>query len=62
MKRKPIHFSLQGEKIGKQLLVATGKIPNTSRLGMEKVGVTLRRRGEIIVDEEVLLNPFESFI
>ncbi|MHA1361665.1 MAG: mercury(II) reductase [Candidatus Freyarchaeota archaeon] len=39
--------------IGKQLLVATGKRPNTSGLGLEMVGVTLGRRGEIIVDEEM---------
>jgi mercuric reductase len=48
--------SLEGEK-GKetlraeQLLVATGRLPNTKGLGLENLGVALDARGFIIVDE-----------
>ncbi|MBI5750498.1 MAG: mercury(II) reductase [Nitrospinae bacterium] len=35
------------------LLVATGRSPNTSGLGLEKVGVKLNDKGAIIVDEEM---------
>ncbi len=34
-----------------QLLVATGRQPNTAGLGLEEAGVSLGRRGEIIVDD-----------
>ncbi|MBE3594489.1 MAG: FAD-dependent oxidoreductase [Candidatus Carbobacillus altaicus] len=36
---------------GEQLLLATGRTPNTERLRLERAGVQLGRRGEIIVDE-----------
>jgi mercuric reductase len=35
------------------LLVATGRVPNTQDLGLEKVGVRTDQRGAIIVDEEL---------
>ena len=35
------------------LLVATGRRPNTSDLGLDAVGVTLGPRGEVIVDDEL---------
>lgn len=33
-----------------QLLVATGRRPNTGGFGLERAGVTLGRKGEIIAD------------
>ncbi len=36
---------------GEQLLVATGRRPNTRGLGLEEAGVELGPRGEILVDE-----------
>jgi pyruvate/2-oxoglutarate dehydrogenase complex dihydrolipoamide dehydrogenase (E3) component len=35
------------------LLVATGRIPNTDLLGLEKAGVEIDDRGYIRVDEEL---------
>jgi len=43
-----------GEEIAleaEQLLVATGRRPNTAGLGLEEAGVRLGKRGEILVDE-----------
>ncbi len=34
-----------------QLLVATGRRPNTAGFGLDKIGVTLGTKGEIVVDE-----------
>ncbi|MEM3832507.1 MAG: mercury(II) reductase [Thermoprotei archaeon] len=36
-----------------QLLIATGRIPNTSNLGLERVGVKLREDGAILVNDEM---------
>ncbi|MBI3491107.1 MAG: mercury(II) reductase [Acidobacteria bacterium] len=36
-----------------QLLVATGRRPNTSGFGLERAGVTLGRKGEIITDRHL---------
>ena len=36
-----------------QLLVATGRLPNTSGMGLEDTGVSLGNRGEVIVDENL---------
>jgi len=36
-----------------QLLLATGRRPNTADLGLEKLGIKLGRAGEIIVNEEM---------
>lgn len=42
-----------------QLLVATGRRPNTANMGLEESGVKLGRRGEILVDETLRAgNPF----
>ncbi|MHA1145918.1 MAG: mercury(II) reductase [Candidatus Helarchaeota archaeon] len=41
--------SVQGE----QLLVATGRRPNTENLGLENLDLQLGRKGEIIVNEEM---------
>lgn len=38
---------------GEALLIATGRKPNTSYLGLEKLGVKLGERGEVIVDDEM---------
>lgn len=34
-----------------QLLIATGRVPNTDRLGLDDTGITLRLEGGIAVDE-----------
>jgi glutathione reductase (NADPH) len=39
------------EKVFDQVLFATGRAPNTADMGLEEAGVTLGRRGEIVVDE-----------
>jgi mercuric reductase len=36
-----------------ELLIATGRRPNTAKLGLEKLGVALGRKGEIIVNNEM---------
>ncbi len=36
-----------------QLLMATGRLPNTSNLGLDKVGVKLREDGAILVNDEM---------
>jgi len=42
-----------------QLLVATGRRPNTAGLGLEEAGVRLGKRGEILVDETLRTeNPY----
>lgn len=42
-----------------QLLVATGRRPNTAGLGLEDAGVTLGKRGEILVNDQLQTsNPF----
>ncbi len=42
-----------------QLLVATGRRPNTIGMGLEEAGVTLGKRGEIVVGESLqTTNPF----
>nr|MDO8081151.1 mercury(II) reductase [Candidatus Freyarchaeota archaeon] len=38
---------------GEQLLVATGRKPNTPNLGLEKLGIRVSVRGEVIVNEEM---------
>jgi mercuric reductase len=46
--------TLDGEEItfaAEQLLVATGRRPNTHGMGLEGAGVQLGQRGEVIVDE-----------
>ncbi len=38
---------------GEQLLIATGRRPNTSSLGLESCGVSLGKNSEVIVDDEM---------
>ena len=52
-------FSLQtnkGKVVGDQLLVATGRAPNTAALDLSKVGVKLDKRGGIVVDDHMRTN------
>src|SRR3546814_20802300 len=47
---------IDGEKRAiesEQLLVATGRRPNTEGFGLERAGVKLGKRGEIIVDDHL---------
>jgi glutathione reductase (NADPH) len=39
------------EKVYDQVMFATGRAPNTDGIGLEDAGVTIGRRGEIVVDE-----------
>jgi pyruvate/2-oxoglutarate dehydrogenase complex dihydrolipoamide dehydrogenase (E3) component len=41
----------EGEATGSQLLVATGRRPNTDGLGLERAGVAMDARGFIVTDE-----------
>ncbi|MGJ8622567.1 MAG: FAD-dependent oxidoreductase [Yoonia sp.] len=38
-------------KVYDQVLFATGRTPNTTNLGLQEAGITVGRRGEIVVDE-----------
>lgn len=52
-------FSLvtnNGEIQGDQLLVATGRSPNTAELELEKIGVNMDKRGGIVVDDHMRTN------
>jgi pyruvate/2-oxoglutarate dehydrogenase complex dihydrolipoamide dehydrogenase (E3) component len=44
------------EIMGTHILLAVGRIPNTSDLGLEKAGVTTDHRGFIIVDDQLQTN------
>ena len=44
-----------------QLLVATGRRPNTTGLGLEEAGVKLGKRGEILVDEHLATDNPEIY-
>ena len=39
------------EEVYDQVMFATGRAPNTESIGLEEAGVTVGRRGEIVVDE-----------
>lgn len=55
-RNKKLTAEIKGKKMefeGEALLVATGRRPNTSGLGLEKVGVKLDKKGGIIVDDEM---------
>lgn len=41
------------EAVGSHLLVATGRVPNTDELGLDKAGIKTDRRGYIEVDDEL---------
>jgi len=45
-----------GEVRGDQLLVATGRVPNTAELDLEKVGVKTDIRGGIVIDDHMRTN------
>ena len=52
--RYAVHLSDQGRAItvtAEQLLVATGRRANTNGFGLDEVGVTLGKKGEIVVNE-----------
>ncbi len=52
-------FSLQtnnGKVVGDQLLIATGRAPNTAALDLKKVGIKIDNRGSIIVDDHMRTN------
>ncbi|GIK57443.1 MAG: mercury(II) reductase [Chloroflexi bacterium] len=54
-----IHQDKEVTLDAEQLLVATGRRPNTANMGLEENGVKLGRRGEILVDETLRTgNPF----
>ena len=55
-KSKVVRASIGGKERSfeaEQLLLATGRKPNTQNLGLEKLGVRLGKRGEVIVDEHM---------
>jgi mercuric reductase len=64
--RRDGRYVLKGSRDGveltfdaEQLLVATGRRPNTANMGLEEAGVRLGKRGEILVDETLRTdNPF----
>ncbi len=45
-----------GEVSGDQLLVATGRAPNTAALDLDKVGVKTDKRGGIVIDDHMRTN------
>ncbi|MEO6103341.1 MAG: FAD-containing oxidoreductase [Pseudoxanthomonas sp.] len=52
-----ISVSVDGEKIAcSHVLVATGRVPNTGDLGLDKAGVATDARGYISVDEQLRSN------
>lgn len=44
------------EVLGTHILLAVGRVPNTSDLGLELAGIATDQRGYIIVDDELLTN------
>ena len=57
---EPGAFQIRFERDGKseviesdQLLAATGRRPNTRRMGLEEAGIRLGARGEVVVDEHL---------
>lgn len=60
--RYHLQGTLEGETHSfeaQQLLVATGRRPNTGGLGLEEAGVALGKRGEILVDDTLRTsNPY----
>ena len=44
------------EVVGSHILLAVGRIPNTSDLGLDKAGVTTDERGYILVDDQLQTN------
>jgi len=55
-RNKKLVAAIAGKKtdfVSRELLVATGRRPNTSELGLEEVGVKLDKKGGVIVDDEM---------
>jgi mercuric reductase len=55
-KEKIVKAEVEGKEKefkGEQLLIATGRRPNTSHLGLEKLGIKLSKKCELIVNEEM---------
>ena len=53
-KIKQVHISVNGEEKvieAEQLLIATGRKPNTKRLDLKNAGVEVGSRGEVVLDE-----------
>lgn len=51
-----VFFESEGAEkslVSEHVLVATGRRPNTANLGLEKVGVILGERGEVVVNEHL---------
>jgi mercuric reductase len=51
---KKVHITVNGEKKvieAEQLLISTGRKPNTEALNLESAGVKTGKRGEVVVDE-----------
>ena len=46
-----VYDTLGGTATFDQVLFATGRAPNTEGLGLEEAGVTLGKKGEVVVDE-----------
>jgi len=44
------------EVVGSHVLLAVGRVPNTSDLGLDRAGVTIDHRGYIVVDEQLQTN------
>jgi pyruvate/2-oxoglutarate dehydrogenase complex dihydrolipoamide dehydrogenase (E3) component len=44
------------EVVGSHVLLAVGRIPNTSDLGLDRAGVTIDHRGYIVVDDQLQTN------
>lgn len=44
------------EETGSQVLLAVGRIPNTSDLGLERAGIATDKHGYIVVDDELKTN------
>lgn len=55
-KEKIVHAVVNGQEKtfqGEKLLIATGRKSNTSNLGLDKLGVKLGKKGEVIVNEQM---------
>ena len=51
-----VYAEIEGKEqafMAKQILVTTGRLPNTSDLGLEEAGVKIGKRGEIVVNEHL---------
>ena len=51
--RYAVHFNTGEVAEADQLLCAIGRVPNTSGLGLEDLGVNLSERGAVVVDEHL---------